>query len=145
MDGRKGGWEKAMEQLERAMRKELRNEAKDIGISTKQYRAMWKASYALLSELCEPTPKLVKDSIRMVGNFARLVEHCRLIERECYVEEKIEARHQVGCEGVIATSISAVSKEAESPPSPAKLPSISPIKAIVRWFWGITERFYICE
>ena len=75
MDGRrKDGWRETMKGLEHAMREEFRSESRDMGVSVSTYKAMWKAAYEFISNVCEPSPKLVKDSLRLVGNFARLCQ-----------------------------------------------------------------------
>ncbi len=105
-----------MKGLEHAMREEFRSESRDMGVSVSTYKAMWKAAYEFISNVCEPSPKLVKDSLRLVGNFARTVELCKLHEREDYSEQVMQAKFSMDSEGLRSTEIGVVSKEASRPP-----------------------------
>jgi len=138
MDGSKktGGWEETLRYLEQAIEEELQSECRDLKVNKRSYKALWKASYAFLSEICEPSPKLVKDAIRLVGNFGKMVDLCRLHEREAYEEQVIHTKIAVDSNGTRSTEVGQVSKEAERPPLPP--PNFHPLKfRIVRALMAI--------
>lgn len=105
-----------MKGLEQAMQEEFETQARDMGVSVQVYKAMWRSTFDFISGACEPSHRLVKDSLRLVSNFAKMVGLCRLHEREDYTEQVMQAKISTDSEGLKSTEIGVVSREAKEPP-----------------------------
>jgi len=134
MDGRKRTvQDEIMRDLGSALKEQFGSDSRDLGVSASSYDRMWNSTYGFLSQICGQgtTQRLVRDSVGLVGNFARLVELCRLHAREDYAEKRVESSQVIGSEGVEVTEVRVVSKEAEGPLSQSILrPLIMTLRAL---------------
>ncbi len=145
MDGRKGTVEyEIMKGLRKAMKEEFGRDSKSLGVSLVSYDRMWNATYNFLSQMCETKPahRLVRDSVGMVGNFARLVELCRLHLREDYTDERIETACLINSEGLETTTMKILPKEAAWPLSQS---IFHPLRALLLCIHAVARKQYIRE
>ena len=93
-------------------------ESKDLGVKVGTYEKMWFAVYTFVVEVCKPSPKLIRDIIRVCSSVAKNVELCNLNEEQRYSEQFRELKYLIDKEGIRSTDIRIVKREAEEPLSP---------------------------
>lgn len=108
-----------MKCLKLSLRENAIVEAKDLGVKQDTYEKMWFAVYAFVAQICKPTPKLIKEIIRVCGDIAKNADICSLHEEQEYAKQMRELRYLVDGSGVNSTDIQVVTREAKEPLSPA--------------------------
>ncbi len=135
MDGENGTvGDRIMKDLGKELNRTLRREARDLGVSWYRYGNAWHAMRAMQTAVLgyEPSSRLTIDAIRASMDVTRAADHCRLYEQEYHTEARIEAKQIVNSEGIEATSMEILSKEAKWPLLQSLLRQLEVLLELVR-------------
>ncbi len=114
-----------------SLKEEAIIESKDLGVQVSTYEKMWFAVYTFVVQVCKPTPKLIRDIIRVCAGVAMNTDLCSLNEEQRYSEQFRELKYLIDKEGIRSTDIKIVQREAEEPPSPTNIFHLKYIEMLI--------------